>query len=93
MLLIVNDLSQPFIVTLERTKMSLIKQLRMKGLMIPNIFEQDFFDSNGDCEEFKSMVKRRIEELETKNLELQAKLVVCQESSQNRMKIIGKSNY
>ena len=71
----------------------LIKQLRMKGLMIPNIFEQYIFDSNGDFEEFKSMVKRRIEELETKNLELQAKLVDCQESSQDRMKIIGKSNH
>ena len=72
--------------------MSLIKQLRMKGLMIPNIFEQDLFDYNGDFEEFKSMVKSRIEELETKNLELQAKLVVCQESSQNRMKIISFLN-
>ena len=63
--------------------MILTVRLQVIALVILSVLGQYYCDSTDDMEEFQSMVIRRVENLETKNLDLQKELDVFQESIQS----------
>ena len=64
--------------------MILTVRLQVIALVILSVLGQYYCDSTDDMEEFQSMVIRRVENLETKNLDLQKELDVFQESERER---------